>query len=161
MADWAPEHFVPVAGFLILALALLLFYFSAMRPRRGTTEWMGRIDRPRFTALRCGRLRALDAPWGVLAAVCGATVAVLAASAFAPQTADFLRLQMAFAAAEAAAAYLWLRLLCADALTAALSAALLALPAWTLTTLGRRWRGAEILCAVAMPLFYLMELWIP
>ena len=57
MADWAPEHFVPVAGFLILALALLLFYFSAMRPRRGTTEWMGRIDRPRFTALRCGRLR--------------------------------------------------------------------------------------------------------
>ena len=42
-----------------------------------------------------------------------------------------------------------------------LPAALLALPAWTLTTLGRRWRGAEILCAVAMPLFYLMELWIP
>ena len=39
--------------------------------------------------------------------------------------------------------------------------ALLPLPAWTLTTLGRRWRGAEILCAVAMPLFYLMELWIP
>ena len=103
MADWAPEHFVPVAGFLILALALLLFYFSAMRPRRGTTEWMGRIDRPRFAALRCGRLRALDAPWGVLAAVCGAAAAVLAASAFAPQTADFLRLQTAFAAAEAAA----------------------------------------------------------
>ena len=42
-----------------------------------------------------------------------------------------------------------------------LSGALLALPAWTLTALGRRWRGAEILCAVAMPLFYLMELWIP
>lgn len=125
MADWAPEHFVPVAGFLILALALLLFYFSAMRPRRGTTEWMGRIDRPRFAALRCGRLRALDALWGVLAAVCGAAVAVLAASGFAPQTADFLRRQTAFGAAEAAAAYLWLRLLCADALTAALSAALL------------------------------------
>lgn len=125
MADWAPEHFVPVAGFLILALALLLFYFSAMRPRRGTTEWMGRIDRPRFAALRCGRLRALDAPWGVLAAACGAAAAVLAASVFAPQTADFLRLQTAYAALEAAAAYLWLRLLCADALTAALSAALL------------------------------------
>ena len=78
MADWAPEHFVPVAGFLILALALLLFYFSAMRPRRGTTEWMGRIDRPRFAALRCGRLRTLDAPWGVLAAVCGASAAAAA-----------------------------------------------------------------------------------
>ena len=90
MADWAPEHFVPVAGFLILALALLLFYFSAMRPRRGTTEWMGRIDRPRFTALRCGRLRALDAPWGVLAAVCGAAVAVLAASGFALRAEAFL-----------------------------------------------------------------------
>ena len=125
MADWAPEHFVPVAGFLILALALLLFYFSAMRPRRGTTEWMGRIDRPRFAALRCGRLRAPDALWGVLTAACGAAAAVLAASGFALRAEAFLHWQTAYAALEAAAAYLWLRLLCADALTAALSAALL------------------------------------
>lgn len=125
MFDWAPEHFLPVTGFLILALALLLFYFSAMRPRRGTTEWMGKLDRPRFTALRCGRLHAPDALWGVLTTACGAAVAVLAASGFALWTEAFLHWQTAYAALEAAAAYLWLRLLCADALTAALSAVLL------------------------------------
>ena len=42
-----------------------------------------------------------------------------------------------------------------------LALALLPLPAWALSTLGKRWRAAEILSAAAMPLFYLMELWLP
>ena len=42
-----------------------------------------------------------------------------------------------------------------------LALALPALPAWTLTNLGRRWRGAEVLCVVMIPLFYIMELLIP
>lgn len=125
LADLAPEHFAPVAGFAILALALLLFYFSAMRPRRGTTEWMAKLDRPQFAALRCRRLCAADALWGVLSAVCGAAVSALAASGFALRAEAFLHWQTAYAALEAAAAYLWLRLLCADALTAAVSALLL------------------------------------
>ena len=49
---WSLSRLIPVLGFVILALALILFYFSAMRPRRGTTEWMSRLDRPRFSALR-------------------------------------------------------------------------------------------------------------
>lgn len=43
----------------------------------------------------------------------------------------------------------------------AMALALLPLPAWALSTLGKRWRAAEILSAAAMPLFYLMELWLP
>lgn len=125
MADWAPEHVIPVAGFAILATALLLFYVSAMRPRRGTTEWIKRMDRPRFAALRCGRLRAPDVLWGTLATVCGVCAAALAATGFSPKPAQLLQWQTAFWTIEAAAGYVWLRLVCADALTAACSAVLL------------------------------------
>ena len=125
LPGWSLSRLIPVLGFVILALALILFYFSAMRPRRGTTEWMSRLDRPRFSALRCSRLRPMDALWGLLAALAGAGAAMLTASGFAGDVSLLLRWQTLLPAGISAAFYLSLRLLCADALTAALSAALL------------------------------------
>ena len=56
ISDARPARFVPVLGFAILSLALLLFYFIAVRPRRGTTEWFSRVGTRPFAPLRCEKL---------------------------------------------------------------------------------------------------------
>ena len=62
--------------FACAAAALFLLsvpaYFAARRPRRGTTEWIARLDRPHFAPLTAQDLKWTDAPWAVLAALCAA-----------------------------------------------------------------------------------------
>lgn len=64
--------------FACAAAALFLLsvpaYFAARRPRRGTTEWIARLDRPHFAPLTAQDLKWTDAPWAVLAALCAAAV---------------------------------------------------------------------------------------
>ena len=117
MTDWEAAHIVPVLGFAILAVALLLFFFLAVAPRRGTTEWMSRVGRKSLTALRYERLRLTDFLWTALAALGGAGISLLAGGS--------LGWKLLLYAACAAGFYLSLRLFCADALTSALYAALL------------------------------------
>ena len=78
ISDASPARFVPVLGFAILSLALLLFYFIAVRPRRGTTEWFSRVGTRPFTPLRCEKLCWTDIIWCVLSADLGAALSVLA-----------------------------------------------------------------------------------
>lgn len=117
MTDWEATHIVPVLGFAILTVALLLFFFQAVPPRRGTTEWMSLVGRKSLTALRCERLRLTDFLWTALAALGGAGISLLAGGQPGWKT--------PLCAACAAGFYLSLRLFCADALTSALYAALL------------------------------------
>ena len=64
--------------FACAAAALFLLsvpaYFAARRPRRGTTEWIARLDRPHFAPLTALGLKWTDALWAVLAALCAAAV---------------------------------------------------------------------------------------
>lgn len=118
ISDVNPAGWIPVLGFAILSLALLLFYFTAMRPKRGTTEWMSRVGRRPFAPLRCERLRPPDLLWCVLSAACGAALYVCAAADFARFSPDSAAL---LPAGLCAAGYLALRLFGADALAAACS----------------------------------------
>lgn len=122
ISDADPARWIPVLGFAILSLALLLFYFSAVRPRRGTTEWMSRVGRRPFVPLRCERLRPLDFVWCILSSACGAALYVCAAAGFARFSPDLTAL---LPAGVCAAGYLALRLAGANALAAACSAVML------------------------------------
>ena len=71
---------LPSLRLVAACAAALLFllsvpaYFAALRPRRGTTEWFRRLDRPRFAPLTAQGLKWTDALWAVLAALCAAAV---------------------------------------------------------------------------------------
>ena len=58
-----------LVGFGVIACLSVPAYFVALRPRRGTTEWMRRLDQPHFAPLQAQGLRWADALWAVLAAV--------------------------------------------------------------------------------------------
>ncbi len=64
---------------LLVAMVLLCFavavlcavlYFRCLRPRRGTTEWMMRVDRPKAALLKTEALHWSDAVWLLVGAVC-------------------------------------------------------------------------------------------
>ena len=59
-----------VGVFAVLAILIIPSYFIVIRPRRGTTEWMGRIDRPHFSALQVQKLRWSDIAWVLLSGFC-------------------------------------------------------------------------------------------
>lgn len=59
-----------IGFFAILSILIVPSYFLAIRPKRGTTEWMRRIDRPEFSALIPQRLRWSDIAWLLLSAFC-------------------------------------------------------------------------------------------
>ena len=120
ISDASPARFVPVLGFAILSLALLLFYFIAVRPRRGTTEWFSRVGTRPFTPLRCEKLCWTDIIWCVLSADLGAALSVLA---FFPLAAEVKA--MLLPAGICAVCYVALRLLGADALSSGCSAVML------------------------------------
>lgn len=52
--------------FLPLAIVLPAAYFRALRPRRGTTEWMRRLDPPKFQPIAARPLHRYDLFWGAL-----------------------------------------------------------------------------------------------
>lgn len=56
----------------VFAAITVLQYFRAIRPRRGTTEWMQKVDSRSFAPLRLHRLAAADAVWALLVALCAA-----------------------------------------------------------------------------------------
>lgn len=56
----------------VLATLTVLQYFRAIRPRRGTTEWMQKVDAKSFQPLRLHRLGAADGIWAILVALCAA-----------------------------------------------------------------------------------------
>lgn len=120
ISDASPARFVPVLGFAILSLALLLFYFIAVRPRRGTTEWFSRVGTRPFTPLRCEKLCWTDIIWCILSADLGAALSVLA---FFPLAAEVKA--MLLPAGICAVCYVALRLLGADALSSGCSAVML------------------------------------
>lgn len=66
-----------LVGFGVIACLSVPAYFVALRPRRGTTEWMRRLDQPHFAPLQAQGLRWADALWAVLAAVCAAALRFL------------------------------------------------------------------------------------
>lgn len=53
----------------VFAALSVLQYFRAIRPRRGTTEWMEKVDSKSFTPLRLHRLAGADVIWAVLVAL--------------------------------------------------------------------------------------------
>lgn len=59
---------IACAAFAVLSVPI---YFSALRPRRGTIEWIARIDKPHFSAPKISRLRRADAVLAPLAVLCG------------------------------------------------------------------------------------------
>ena len=58
--------------FAILSVLIIPSYFIAVRPKRGTTEWMRRIDAPKFTAMAVQKLRWSDIAWVMLSSFCAA-----------------------------------------------------------------------------------------
>lgn len=60
--------------FLPLVVVMPVVYFRALRPRRGTTEWMRRLDPPKFRPIQGQTLHMADLPWGILAVLCAAAV---------------------------------------------------------------------------------------
>ncbi len=60
--------------FALFAILLIPAYFLSLRPSKGTTEWMQRIDQPEFEPLLCSKLRWGDLPFALLAGVCAAVL---------------------------------------------------------------------------------------
>lgn len=65
------------AVFAVISVLMIPAYFVALRPRRGTTEWMKRLDKPKFAPLLTVPFRWSDGLWVVLAAVCAAVMQLL------------------------------------------------------------------------------------
>lgn len=64
--------------FAAFSATLIVSYFISLRPRRGTTEWMKRLDRPKFAPLRKNSLRWSDLAWALLSAFCAAVLRLVA-----------------------------------------------------------------------------------
>lgn len=69
----------PIFLALLLLCAVLLSlsvpaYYHAMRPRRGTTEWIKRLDPPHFAPVKVQRLCRADVVFALLTAVCTAAL---------------------------------------------------------------------------------------
>lgn len=54
----------------VLAVLSILQYFRAIRPRKGTTEWMQKIEPKRFGPIRLQWLTMADAVWALLVVLC-------------------------------------------------------------------------------------------
>ncbi|MGN1306166.1 MAG: hypothetical protein ACI4V3_00675 [Faecousia sp.] len=71
---------IPVVLFVLLILCAVLLslsvpaYYHAIRPRRGTTEWIKRLDPPHFAPLQVGQPGWADIFWALLTAVCAAAL---------------------------------------------------------------------------------------
>ena len=63
--------------FAAISVLMIPAYFIALRPRRGTTEWMKRLDKPEFAPLTGAPLSWLDGLWVVLAGVSAGAMQLL------------------------------------------------------------------------------------
>lgn len=63
--------------FLPLAVTLPVAYFRALRPRRGTIEWMRRLDPPKARPIRSHALHMADLAWAPLAVLCAVALCLL------------------------------------------------------------------------------------
>ncbi|MBQ3216846.1 MAG: hypothetical protein IJB35_03415 [Oscillospiraceae bacterium] len=61
---------VALVLFFLCSLLFSLLYFRVQRPRRGTMEWMQRVDAPHFAAPKLYRLQWSDLAWLVLSVAC-------------------------------------------------------------------------------------------
>ena len=71
------SHPLLLAGFVCLCLTAVLMiplYFQARKPRRGTIEWIGRMEPTRFHPLKQYEISFVDCIWGLL---CGLGVGIL------------------------------------------------------------------------------------
>lgn len=50
----------------VLAVLSVVFYFRALRPRRGTTEWMKRLERPKLSVFPAPSLHWSDFAWALV-----------------------------------------------------------------------------------------------
>lgn len=64
---------VASAAFAALSVSV---YFSALRPRKGTIEWIARIDKPHFSTPRISRLQRADAVSAPIAVLCAVGLAL-------------------------------------------------------------------------------------
>ena len=62
LSDSASLRLVFACAAAALFLLSVPAYFTARRPRRGTTEWIARLDRPHFAPLTALGLKWTDAP---------------------------------------------------------------------------------------------------
>lgn len=68
----SPSLLCLILFYAVLAVFSVFLYFRAVRPRRGTTEWMRRVDPKSFQKLPLHKLTGADGLWAILAAVCAA-----------------------------------------------------------------------------------------
>ena len=61
---------VSLVLFFLCSVLFSLLYFRVQRPRRGTMEWMQRVDAPHFAAPKLQRLQWSDVAWLVLSVAC-------------------------------------------------------------------------------------------
>lgn len=110
--------------FAAFAVAGIAVYFSSLRPRKGTIEWIARLDRPHFSAPCAAPFRARDVAYLLLCALLGASVAFARAQL---GTSAVHAAALLSAAALAAGMYLLLRSLFGQTLTAVCGAVCAAL----------------------------------
>ena len=65
-----------ILGAVLLSLSVPAYY-HAMRPRRGTTEWIRRLEPQQFTPIQVQRLNWTDVFWALLAVVCSAALRLI------------------------------------------------------------------------------------
>lgn len=70
--------FILLLIFAAFSATLVVAYFVSLRPRKGTTEWMKRLDRPKFAPLQKIPLRWCDLAWALLSAFCAAFLRLVA-----------------------------------------------------------------------------------
>ena len=63
--------------FAVFSAMMIPAYFIALRPQRGTTEWMKRLDRPKFAPLHAQKLRWGDIAWALLSGFCAAMMRLI------------------------------------------------------------------------------------
>lgn len=120
----------------LLAISSCVLYFRVIQPRRGTTEWMQRVNRPRFRPLTLQPVGWLDGAWALLSIACGGIFRFvylffwmrlylrpnLLQILFSAK--DFFLMRLGLAALLALALYLLLRLLLGKSLPAFCAASL-------------------------------------
>lgn len=57
---------------LVLAVLSIPVYFQAIRPRRGTTEWMRKVDERHFERIWLHKLSGTDIIWALMVSACAA-----------------------------------------------------------------------------------------
>ncbi len=71
---YARNILITTGIFAVFAILLIPAYFISLRPAKGTTEWMSRIDPPEFEPLGSNNLRWSDLPFALLAGICAAVL---------------------------------------------------------------------------------------